>query len=117
MRGCGRGGGGPGGKGGDRRGDARRAPILELAKYVGKKVRVKFMGGREITGTLKGYDQLLNLVLDDVEEVVRNPETLVPVAPAQLRQLGLIIVRGTSLIVLNPADGFEQIENPFAQVE
>ena len=33
---------------------------------------VKFSGGREVTGTLKGFDQLMNLVLDDVEESVRG---------------------------------------------
>ena len=36
-------------------------------------VRVKFTGGREVTGVLKGYDQLLNLVLDDVREPLRGP--------------------------------------------
>lgn len=37
-----------------------------------KKVNVKFNGGRECSGTLKGYDALMNLVLDDVEEVMRG---------------------------------------------
>jgi small nuclear ribonucleoprotein (snRNP)-like protein len=37
-----------------------------------KKICVKFTGGREVTGTLKGYDALMNLVLDDVDEVVRG---------------------------------------------
>jgi U6 snRNA-associated Sm-like protein LSm7 len=26
----------------------------------------------QVTGTLKGYDQLMNLVLDDVKEVMRG---------------------------------------------
>lgn len=37
-----------------------------------KKITVKFTGGREVTGSLKGYDALMNLVLDDVEEVMRG---------------------------------------------
>jgi small nuclear ribonucleoprotein (snRNP)-like protein len=37
-----------------------------------KRVNVKFNGGRECSGTLKGYDALMNLVLDDVEEVMRG---------------------------------------------
>lgn len=57
-----------------------------------QRVRVKFTGGREgeatdsvsrsfspdiwmgsaVTGVLKGYDQLLNLVMDDVEENVQG---------------------------------------------
>ncbi len=37
-----------------------------------KKITVKFTGGREVVGTLKGYDALMNLVLDDVEEMTRG---------------------------------------------
>ncbi|KAM6493385.1 hypothetical protein JOM56_011519 [Amanita muscaria] len=48
----------------------KREAILDLAKYVDEKIRVKFTGGREVTGILKGYDQLLNLVLDEVEELM-----------------------------------------------
>lgn len=33
-----------------------------------KEIRVKFQGGREVVGVLKGYDQLQNLVLDEVRE-------------------------------------------------
>ncbi|BGP43303.1 U6 snRNP-associated protein Lsm7 [Rhodotorula kratochvilovae] len=54
-----------GGRGEDR---PRREAILDLAKYVDKQIRVKFTGGREVVGTLKGFDQLLNLVMDDLEE-------------------------------------------------
>ena len=31
-------------------------------------VRVKCLGGRELRGILKGYDELVNLVLDDTDE-------------------------------------------------
>lgn len=37
-----------------------------------KDITVKFNGGREVTGTLKGYDALMNLVLDEVKETVRG---------------------------------------------
>lgn len=79
----GRGGGGPrGGRGGGRGGrdgaggDKSEKPkkenILDLAKYMDKEITVKFNGGREVTGTLKGYDALMNLVLDEVKETVRG---------------------------------------------
>lgn len=66
----------------------KREAILDLSKYVNERIRVKFTGGREgalsfqivvkleaihdfsVTGILKGYDQLLNLVLDEVEEEI-----------------------------------------------
>jgi U6 snRNA-associated Sm-like protein LSm7 len=45
-----------------------------------KKVNVKFNGGRECSGTLKGYDALMNLVLDDVEEVMRGMCPTIPLS-------------------------------------
>ncbi|GAA5945155.1 U6 snRNA-associated Sm-like protein LSm7 [Sporobolomyces koalae] len=111
SRGGGAGGPGRGAKSDDR---PRREAILDLSKYVDKKIRVKFTGGREVVGTLKGYDQLLNLVMDDIEEILRDPETGLPTSPEQTRSLGLAVLRGTSLIVLSPVDGSEEIANPFA---
>jgi hypothetical protein len=42
--------------------------------------RVEGLGLTEhvVTGTLKGYDALMNLVLDDVEEVLRGRVTSTP---------------------------------------
>ena len=36
------------------------------------RVHVKCLGGREVVGTLKGYDELVNLVLDDADEYIRG---------------------------------------------
>lgn len=35
-------------------------------------MRVKCLGGRELRGALRGYDELVNLVLDDCEEFIRG---------------------------------------------
>ncbi|XP_054811573.1 sm-like protein LSM7 isoform X2 [Prosopis cineraria] len=50
----------------------RKETVLDLAKFVDKGVQVKLTGGRQVTGTLKGYDQLLNLVLDEALEYLRG---------------------------------------------
>ncbi|RMZ88352.1 hypothetical protein DV736_g4432, partial [Chaetothyriales sp. CBS 134916] len=89
----------------------KKENILDLTKYMDKQVNVKFNGGREIVGTLKGYDQLMNLVLDDVKETMRDDE-----GNERTRSLGLIVARGTLLVLIAPVDGSEEIENPFAQV-
>ena len=31
------------------------------------------------------------------------------------RKLGLVVLRGPTITLLNPADGMEEIENPFAE--
>ncbi|GAA5912928.1 hypothetical protein JCM5296_002528 [Sporobolomyces johnsonii] len=112
--GGGAGRGGAGAKGDDR---PRREAILDLSKYVDKKIRVKFTGGREVVGTLKGYDQLLNLVMDDLEETLRDPDTGLPSIPPATRSLGLAVLRGTSLVVLSPVDGLSKVRrSPIARV-
>jgi U6 snRNA-associated Sm-like protein LSm7 len=84
----------------------KREAILDLSKYINERIRVKFTGGREVTGILKGYDQLLNLVLDEVTEAISEPEP-------QLRSLGLVVLRGPTITLLSPVDGSEEIANPF----
>ncbi|KAG5918008.1 hypothetical protein E4U61_002160 [Claviceps capensis] len=111
----GRGGGGRGGAGnagGDKPEKPKKENILDLAKYMDKEITVKFNGGREVTGTLKGYDALMNLVLDEVKETVRDEE-----GNEATRPLGLVVARGTLLVVITPVDGSEQIANPFAAPE
>lgn len=51
----------------------RKESILDLSKYLEKVIRVKFAGGREVSGVLKGFDPLLNLVLDNTTEFLRDP--------------------------------------------
>jgi U6 snRNA-associated Sm-like protein LSm7 len=50
----------------------KKESILDLNKMIDAKVHVKCLGGREIVGTLKGYDELVNLVLDDTIEYMRG---------------------------------------------
>ncbi|KAH9893957.1 U6 snRNA-associated Sm-like protein LSm7 [Cubamyces lactineus] len=91
----------------------KREAILDLAKYVNERIRVKFTGGREVTGVLKGYDQLLNLVLDEVQENLQG----VPEGQQATRNLGLVVLRGPTITLLSPVDGFEEIANPFVAQE
>jgi len=103
SRGRGRGGASVNSIGSER---AKREAILDLSKYTDKRIRVKFTGGREVTGILKGYDQLLNLVLDDVNENIEAAEP-------HIRKIGLAVLRGPQITILSPIDGSEEIENPF----
>ena len=50
----------------------KKESILELAKWVDSSVRVKCLGGRELKGILRGYDELVNLVIDECEEYLRG---------------------------------------------
>ncbi|KAK0318837.1 U6 snRNP-associated protein Lsm7 [Friedmanniomyces endolithicus] len=115
----GRGGGERGGRGGSQAqgGDRKKENILDLTKYMDKEIMVKFTGVEKVrwnplTGMLKGYDQLMNLVLDNVKEVTRDDE-----GNTSSRSLGLLVARGTLLVLISPVDGSEEIENPFVQAD
>eukprot|EP00435_Cladocopium_sp_Y103_P031735 s210_g8.t1 len=75
--------------------------VLDLERYLNQPVKVKFTGGREVKGILKGHDAVANLVLDDVQEYLRDPEDPYKVSD-ETRSLGLVVARGTSLT----PDGF-----------
>ena len=51
---------------------AKRNSIIDLTPYIDKKIHVKFLGGREVVGILKGADPVCNLVLDEAIELLRD---------------------------------------------
>lgn len=83
---------------------------MDLNKYLEKNILVKFYGGREVCGILKGFDPLVNLVLDNGKEYLRDESHHMTNAT---RPLGLVICRGTAVVMLCPQDGMEPIQNPF----
>lgn len=46
--------------------------IIDLSKLSDQQVIVRLAGGRQVRGVLKGWDPLLNLVLDDAVEQLRG---------------------------------------------
>ena len=42
--------------------------LPDLAKYLDKRVKVRIQGNRLVSGTLRGYDQFMNVVIADAAE-------------------------------------------------
>ncbi|PRP88628.1 putative U6 snRNA-associated Sm-like protein [Planoprotostelium fungivorum] len=95
---------------------AKKESILDLNRYIDKQISVKFSGGREVVGLLKGYDTLVNLVLDECEEFIRDPEEGQRVGNEK-RHLGIVVCRGSAVMLISPMDGTEEIANPYANGE
>lgn len=85
-----------------------------------------------MVGILKGYDQLLNLVLDEVEETLQGAIASLTALPnstfkfssydklepePHIRKLGLVVLRGPTITIISPTDGSGEIENPFIAAE
>jgi U6 snRNA-associated Sm-like protein LSm7 len=92
----------------------KRKNLVNLNEYLEQQVMVKFVGGRTVQGVLKGYDQLMNLVLDDAKENVRDPNDPYK-STDTTRALGLIVGRGTAVTLVSPATGMKEVANPFLQ--
>lgn len=76
----------------------KKESVVDLSRFIDQRVRVKFQGGREAVGTLKGYDTLLNLVLDNCVELLRDPEDAFRLS-GETRALGLIVARGPAITI------------------
>jgi U6 snRNA-associated Sm-like protein LSm7 len=97
-----------------RKGGGKKESVLNLEKFMDKAIHVKFYGGREVTGILKGCDTLMNLVLDQTTEFKNELDDPYKKSGDE-RNLGLVVCRGTSINMVSPKDGMEQISNPFIQ--
>ena len=64
-----------------------------LEESLGKTVLVRLRGGKRLRGKLKGYDQHLNLVLEETEDTTETEN---------VKKLGVIIVRGDNVILISP---------------
>jgi small nuclear ribonucleoprotein len=64
-----------------------------LEESLGKIVLVRLRGGKSLRGKLKGFDQHLNLVLEETEDTTDADS---------VRRLGVLIVRGDNVILISP---------------
>ena len=67
----------------------------DLRKFMDLRVDLRLNAGRHVAGVLKGYDQFLNIVLDNAIEIVSKDEK---------RELGTIVIRGNSVVMWENLD-------------
>lgn len=65
-----------------------------LAQSLGEMVLVKLRNGRILRGLLQGYDQHMNLVLENTEEIIDNNNN---------QKLGFVVVRGDNVLMISPS--------------
>ena len=73
----------------------------DLRKFMDLRVDLRLNCNRHVAGVLKGYDQFLNIVLDNAIEIIPpnkdNKET-------QKRELGTVVIRGNSVVMWENLD-------------
>ena len=56
-----------------------------------KKLAIKLNGNRNVTGVLRGFDQFMNIVLDNTVEEVSSEDR---------NDIGLVVIRGNSIVMM-----------------
>lgn len=67
--------------------------VKVLDESINKNVLIKLKGGKTITGLLQGFDQHMNLLLDQSEEISSEGKS---------KSLGSIVVRGDNVVMISP---------------
>jgi small nuclear ribonucleoprotein G len=62
----------------------------DLKKYMDKKLQIKLNANRMVVGTLRGFDQFMNLVVDNTVEVNGDDKT----------DIGMVVIRGNSIVTV-----------------
>lgn len=67
-------------------------PLNILEKSLNKTVALLLKDSRTLKGTLVGYDDYMNMVLEDTEETQGD----------QVRRIGTVILRGNNVVTIVP---------------
>ena len=67
--------------------------VKVLDESINQVVLIKLKGSKTIRGSLQGFDQHMNLLLDSSEELLAEGES---------RSLGSIVVRGDNVVMISP---------------
>ncbi len=68
----------------------KQGPGADLRKFMEKRLELKLNAGRVVTGVLRGYDQFMNIVLDQAVEIR---------SPTERHDIGMIVIRGNSVVM------------------
>ncbi|EKX46971.1 hypothetical protein GUITHDRAFT_70214 [Guillardia theta CCMP2712] len=81
-------------------------PLDLLRLSLDERIYVKMRGDRELRGKLHAYDQHLNMVLGEVEEVVTvveyDEDTFEEHVKMTKRNIDMLYVRGDGVILVSP---------------
>jgi small nuclear ribonucleoprotein G len=62
----------------------------DLRKFLNKRLDIKLNGSRAVTGVMTGYDQFMNVVLEN---------TIEHVSATVKREIGTVFIRGNSIVM------------------
>ncbi len=68
-------------------------PLGVLEKSLNRRISLMLKDGRKLEGKLVGYDDFMNLVLEETEETKEE----------QVKKLGTVVLRGNNVVTIVPS--------------
>jgi len=75
-------------------------PLELVDKCIGSRIHILMKNDKEMTGTLLGFDDFVNMLLEDVTEIENTPEG------KRITKLDQILLNGNNITMLVPG-GFD----------
>ena len=69
---------------------SKQGYAADLNDFLGKRLRIRLNAGRQITGTLVGFDHYMNITMENVKEIRKD---------GQEEDLGKAVVRGNNVVI------------------
>ena len=69
----------------------------ELKNYLDKRLEIRLNGNRVLKGRLRGYDQIMNLILEECIEIVKKEKN--NKIEIENNEIGSVMIRGNSVIL------------------
>ena len=60
-----------------------------------KRLVIRLNADRKVRGLLRGFDQFMNIVLEDCEEIINEGE---------ISEIGTVVIRGNSIVEIESLD-------------
>jgi small nuclear ribonucleoprotein len=67
-------------------------PLNVLERNINKSVMLTLKDGRTLEGKLTGFDEYMNMILEDTEETKED----------QVRRVGTVVLRGNNIVTIVP---------------
>ena len=67
-------------------------PLNVLERNINKSVTLTLKDGRTLEGKLTGFDEYMNMILEDTEETKED----------QIRRVGTVVLRGNNIVTIVP---------------
>ena len=67
-------------------------PLNVLERNINKSVTLTLKDGRILEGKLTGFDEYMNMILEDTEETKDD----------QVRRVGIVVLRGNNIVTIVP---------------